>query len=547
MPLKAPRPPARKLAPALIAATLLALASSGCMLRKHANTNPLASVKSAQPDKILYDIAMSDMDKGKYTVARLNLETLLNTYPDSEYLARAKMAIADSWYRQGGAEGMAQAEAQYKDFITFFPAMKEASEAQLKIAKIHFDQLQKPDRDPTQADRAQAELRTFLLNYPDSPLRPQALQMLRSTQEVLAEREYRIGQFYLDRAHQGDYPDYRAAQSRLEATLQRYPLYSQGDVVTSELAHSYLTTSNLYEGASKLEPNVETRSLFTANAEADRRKAVDDFSRLVTRYPLSPLTADAKKELGVLHVPVPTPSAEAIAFNKHEIEGRGQAPDPGGLSGWFGLKAMWTGRPETEIARADKVGSPSLTEPQLAEAEPIPGLQELIHRTMVATGAIRSGGSPAGATAGDPVGASAAATAHVQTQPATNKPAPLAFQDVPVKGSQGADTLPTNTPQAMTGSNDNDPNARPAAAADPNVVLTPNELDIESQEQLLAAQIHRDVPAPVAELKKRMQQQQETQAKLLQKIREEQAKQEKSKGTKAATPAGGGKSVPHGI
>src|SRR6185437_13320434 len=99
------------------------------------NTNPLAAVHSAQPDKTLFDIAMSDLDKGKYTVARLNLETLLNTYPDSEYLARAKMAIADSWYRQGGADGMAQAEAQYKDFITFFPAMKEASEAQLKIAQ----------------------------------------------------------------------------------------------------------------------------------------------------------------------------------------------------------------------------------------------------------------------------------------------------------------------------------------------------------------------------------------------------------------------------
>lgn len=544
MPLKAPPPPARKLAPALIAAMLLALAGSGCMLRKPANTNPLAAVKSAQPDKILYDIAMSDLDKGKYTVARLNLETLLNTYPDSEYLARAKMAIADSWYRQGGADGMAQAEAQYKDFITFFPAMKEASEAQLKIAQIHFDQLQKPDRDPTQANRAQAELRTFLLNYPDSPLRPQALQMLRSTQEVLAEREYRIGEFYLDRAHQGDYPDYRAAQSRLEETLQRYPLYSQGDVLTSELAHSYINTSNLYAGAAQLEPNPETKSLFKANADADQRKAVDDFDRLISRYPLSPLSTDAKKELAALHQPIPTPSTEAIAFNKAEIAGRNKAPDPGSLDGWFGLKAMWSGRPDTEIARADRVGSPALTEPLLAEADPIPGLQDLIHRTMVATGAIQAGAAKPAAAAGDPPAATAANT---PAPPAPNKSAPLAFQNIPATGSQGADTLPTNTPQAMTFSNDNDPNARPVAAADPKMVLTPNELDIESQEQLMAAQIHRDVPAPVSELKKRLQQQEQAQSKLLQKIRAaQQAQQEKRKGSKTATPDGGGKSIPHG-
>src|SRR6185312_5799380 len=129
-------------------------------------------------------------------------------------------------------------EAQYRDFITFFPAMKEASEAQLKIATIHYKQLQKPDRDPTEANRAQAELRTFLLNYPDSPLRKQAVQMLRDTQEVLAEREYRIGEFYLDRADQGEYVDYRAAQSRLKEVLAKYPLYSQGDIALDQLANS---------------------------------------------------------------------------------------------------------------------------------------------------------------------------------------------------------------------------------------------------------------------------------------------------------------------
>src|SRR6185312_5754333 len=156
----------RKLSPFLALGTLLAVSNAGCLFQHHQNINPLAAVKSSQPDKELFDIAMDDLAKGKFTVARLNLETLLNTYPDSEYLARAKMAIADSWYREGGSEGMAQAEAQYRDFITFIPAMKEASEAQFKIADINYKQIQKPDRDPTQADRAQAELRTFLLNYP---------------------------------------------------------------------------------------------------------------------------------------------------------------------------------------------------------------------------------------------------------------------------------------------------------------------------------------------------------------------------------------------
>ncbi|MGH9394042.1 MAG: outer membrane protein assembly factor BamD [Terriglobales bacterium] len=521
-----PTAPSR-LAPFLALGSLLAVSSAGCLIQHHANTNPLSAVQSAQPDKVLFDIAMADLDKNKYTVSRLNLETLLNTYPDSEYLARAKMAIADSWYREGGVEGMAQAEAQYRDFITFFPAMKEASEAQLKIATIHYNQIQKPDRDPTQALRAQAELRTFLLSYPDSPLRKQAVQMLRDSQEVLAEREYRIGDFYLERAKQGEFADYRAAQSRLEQLLATYPLYSQGDVALDQLANSYATTSKLYAGAAGLEGNPQmTKSLYEANADADHAKAVQDFSRLVDRYPLSPLDKDADQKLAAMHVPAPKPSEEAIAFNRQEIAGRQTVPHPHGVTSAFGLGSMLSGRPSEELARADKVGEPALAQPQLAESEPPPGLDALIKQTMIATGALpnaqigtaligtggTAGGNPAATTPASATGGTAAAT--------TTAAKPLAFQDVTTK-PQGADTPQSSTPQSVTGNNDNDPNARRAAAVvNPSVLLTPNELDLQNREQMLAAEIHRDVPAPASELRKTAQQQQQARAKLLAKIKQ---------------------------
>ncbi len=85
--------------------------------------NPIANVDSKQPDKVLFDRAEEAIKHGKYDVARLSLQTLINTYPDSEYIARAKLAIGDSWYDEGGAAAMAQAESEYKDFITFFPNM----------------------------------------------------------------------------------------------------------------------------------------------------------------------------------------------------------------------------------------------------------------------------------------------------------------------------------------------------------------------------------------------------------------------------------------
>src|SRR6202161_3294386 len=62
-----------------------------------------------QHDKILFDRAIKNIEHGDYEAARLTLNTLINTYDTSEYLAKAKLAIADSWFREGGSHGLAQA------------------------------------------------------------------------------------------------------------------------------------------------------------------------------------------------------------------------------------------------------------------------------------------------------------------------------------------------------------------------------------------------------------------------------------------------------
>ena len=102
------------------------LAFSAACTNKKVN-NPLANVGSKQPDKVLFDRAMDAMKHNRFDVARMTLQTLINTYPDSEFVARAKLAVGDSWYAEGGTAALAQAEIEYKDFETFFPNMPEAA------------------------------------------------------------------------------------------------------------------------------------------------------------------------------------------------------------------------------------------------------------------------------------------------------------------------------------------------------------------------------------------------------------------------------------
>ena len=63
---------------------------------------------------------MDAMKHNRFDVARITLQTLINTYPDSEFIAQAKFSVADSWYARV-VRLRSQAELEYEDFITFFP------------------------------------------------------------------------------------------------------------------------------------------------------------------------------------------------------------------------------------------------------------------------------------------------------------------------------------------------------------------------------------------------------------------------------------------
>ncbi|MGA2373364.1 MAG: outer membrane protein assembly factor BamD [Candidatus Korobacteraceae bacterium] len=310
--------------------------------------NPIANVDSKQPDKVLFDRAEEAIKHGKYDVARLSLQTLINTYPDSEYIARAKLAIGDSWYDEGGAAAMAQAESEYKDFITFFPNMPEAAEAQMKIANIHYKEMEKADRDPTHARRAEEEYRQMILQFPDSPLVPEAKQRLLEVQEVLAQREYLIGHFYYVRE------SYPAAIARLKSVADTYPLYSGADDALYELGGAYEKEIEFVRRSRV--PETVKGALIKRYTDG----AVAAYDRILTRYPLEERAGDARKRLEAMKQPVPKATPQEIAQDKAEIASRGSLGHIG--------KVMENFHRGPDVSEAAKVGEPTLVDPQQASA-----------------------------------------------------------------------------------------------------------------------------------------------------------------------------------
>lgn len=324
------------------------LASSGC---HHKVQNPLANIDSKQPDKTLFDRAMDSMKRARYQEARTLLETLINTYPDSEYIARAKLALGDAWYNEGGKAAWQQAESEYKDFQTFFPNLPEASEAQLKIASMHYREMEKPDRDYAEAQRAADEYKQLIQQYPDSPLVPQAKQKLREVQEILGERQYRIAHFYYLR------DNLAASQARLQSLTDSYPLYSQSDDALFELG-------NIYEreaaGLKKQKLPEAQKEKLVAQYE---KKAIEAYSRIITRYPATDRVGDAKRRLEALKAPIPQPTAEALAESKAEESSREKQKLVARVTGNF--------KKHPNVAPAAKVGEPNLQEETVTSAPEI--------------------------------------------------------------------------------------------------------------------------------------------------------------------------------
>ncbi len=385
--------------------------SDAQIFHKKKKVNKSTSAENtAEPDKILYDKAMDDIKHGRQEVGRLNLQTLINTYPDSDYLAKAKLAIADSFYKEGGTANLTQAIQAYKDFGIFFPMMEEAAYAQLQVAMTHYKQMEKPDRDRTHVRAAEEEFQTFLSKYPNDKLASKAEQHLREVQELLAEGDFRIGYYYFVKE------DKKAAESRLRAVVSRYPLYSKSDQALWMLG-------NLWQSTEKKE------------------LAAPYYARIVRNYPLSPLVPGAKTRLKALGVPVPQPDPQAVAWMTAEQN----APRQHEAFIRKPLRIVQTG-PGQELQAASRFGKPTMT----PESESETGIEVLKGGSQARVGGGGTGivaevtpiPGGAGATTGSAENV-APTTDGNEAAPATAQPdpnAPPATAEKPADGAAAAGT-----------------------------------------------------------------------------------------------------------
>ena len=220
--------------------------------------------------------------------------------------------MGDTWFKEGGSAALTQAEAEYKDFITFFPDAPEAAEAKMKVADIYYQQMEKPDRDFTNAQQAEQEYRDMINMFPDSTLIPRAKQKLRDVQEVLAEREFADRHAFTRAAKIWSPPS--PGWRRWPTPIRSIPRATRCCSASATPTRARRTTFESLPAcrapsASGWKPCIRTRP-------------PQAYQKVITRYPMTPHVEDARDRLVAMNRPVPEPTEAAIAESDAEERSR---------------------------------------------------------------------------------------------------------------------------------------------------------------------------------------------------------------------------------
>lgn len=219
----------------------------------------------AASDEALYKLGefeiKRDMEKGI-----LYLRQVIDSFPKSFYAQRAKLLIADAYFRKGDESNMILAAAEYREFIRTYPYSPSAAYGQYQIAMTFYRKMLKPGRDPSKTIQALAEFRKVIADYPASDQAKQAQERIKECEERLAAHEAEIAIGYHNRR------SYRAAINRLMEIMSTYPEYSRLDSIYFYLGSSHFMMRQ-YD------------------------QAVPYFTKVVTDYPGGKLAKTAAKKL----------------------------------------------------------------------------------------------------------------------------------------------------------------------------------------------------------------------------------------------------------
>ena len=265
-----------------------------------ASGTPDLATLTSNSDQVIWEAGQVALKKRQYEGARQHFRRIVEGFPQSQYAPAARLAVGETYVREGGIANDTMAIGAYREFLTLYPSHPESDSAQFQVAEAYFRQRNGADRDQTKTHEALAEYERLLELYPDTKHVEEARKRIQECRQTLARAEFLAGYFY-QRTRQSC----RAAIPRFEGILKDYPDYQELDVVMFRLGECLVQTGRVPEARPVLSRLLEDypKSAFAEQARQLLANPVPPASAPATGASPSPSPAPASP------TPPPPPSA----------------------------------------------------------------------------------------------------------------------------------------------------------------------------------------------------------------------------------------------
>jgi outer membrane protein assembly factor BamD len=256
--------------------------AAGLVLAACASTQPDIATLTSNSDKAIWDAGQKALQGKNWESARQHFRRIIDGFPQSEFAAPARLALAETYVKEGGSANDLLAVAAYREFLTLYPSHPKSDFAQFEVAEAYFRRKNGPDRDQTDTREAVTEYQRLLDLYPQSSYGEKARERVTEARQSLARAEFLAGYFY-----QRTREACRSAIGRYEVVVKEYPDYKGLDEVLYRLGECLVEAGRAPE-------------------------ALPHLGRVVQDFPTSPWAAPARTLMtsaaNTPAVPSPAPS-----------------------------------------------------------------------------------------------------------------------------------------------------------------------------------------------------------------------------------------------
>ena len=205
------------------------------------------------------------------------------------------------------------AATAFRKYYQTYPKGKFAEIARFNCAKSLYEVTPDPRLDQTATFEAVTEFQNFIENYPTSPLRAEAQDLIFKLQDKLVEKEYLSAKLYYDLGSyigNGVNGNYGACIVTAENAIKDYPYTTRREDFSILILRSKFALA---------QQSVE------AKKEERFHNAIDEYYGFVTEYPESKYMKEAKALFAKAKAYVPADNAEQTTGGTSADDGQAQS------------------------------------------------------------------------------------------------------------------------------------------------------------------------------------------------------------------------------